>query len=318
MFKDRAKETTNLSLKERLSEWKEKTFTKENAKVFSLDVIWLFIACCISSFAVVSVMIPNGLMTGGITGIVRILQKFVDIDFAVFFYIASAIILVLVAVFLDLKEVRKIILLSVMYPTVLAVFEKIDFSLLSEKDLILAAIMCGVLMGITSGIVFWRGYTFAGNDAIAKILKKWLFPQMSISKLMLALDAIIIISSVFVYDRNIALYALVSQVITTRVIDMVLYGFETRIVQMEIITDKTEELKEFVINEIERGISSTEVCGEYTGKMYKKMIVLCSPRESVLVRRFLAKTDPNAFVTLIRVDTVWGLGSGFKDIDKEN
>ena len=111
---------------------------------------------------------------------------------------------------------------------------------------------------------------------------------------------------------------IVSQVITTRVIDMVLYGFETKIVQMEIITGKEDELKDYVINEIERGLSSTEVCGEYTGKMYKKMIVLCSPRESVLVRRFLAKNDPGAFVTLMRVDTVWGTGSGFKDIDKDN
>ena len=318
MSNDRKDGKKALSLKERFTDWREKTLTKENAKVFSIDVIWLLIACCISSFAVVSVMIPNGLMTGGVTGIVRILQKFIDIDFAVFFYIGSAIILVLVAVFLDLKEMRKILLLSVMYPTVLAVFERLDFSLLSEKDLILAAIMCGVLMGVTSGIVFWRGYSFAGNDAIAKILKKWFFPQMSLSKLMLVLDAVIIISSVFVYDRNIALYALVSQVITTRVIDMVLYGFETRIVQMEILTEKQDELKEFVINELDRGLSSTEVCGEYTGKMYKKMIGLCSPRESVLVRRFLAKNDPDAFVTLMRVDTVWGSGSGFKDIDKEN
>ena len=65
-------------------------------------------------------------------------------------------------------------------------------------------------------------------------------------------------------------------------------------------------------------MSSIEVCGEYTGKTYRKFIVFCSPRESVLVRRFLAKNDPAAFVTLMRVDTVWGLGQGFKNINKEN
>ena len=318
MFKDRKKRGNDISLKSRLTEWKEKTFTRENAKVFSLDMLFMLIACCICAFAVVAVMIPNGLTTGGVTGIIRILQKFVDIDFAVMFYIASGIILVLVAVFLGFREMRNILILSIMYPTVLAVFEQIDFSLLSEKDLILAAILCGVLMGVTSGIVFWRGYSFAGTDAISKILKRYFFPQISVSKLMLALDAVIILSSAIVYDRNIALYALVSQVITTRVIDMVLYGFETRIVQMEIITEKTDELKDYVINEIERGLSSIEVCGEYTGKTYRKFIVFCSPRESVLVRRFLAKNDPSAFVTLMRVDTVWGLGQGFKNINKEN
>ena len=162
----------------------KKKITKENAKGLAVDVFWLFVACCICAYAVVGVMIPNGLMTGGVTGAVRILQKFVDINFSVFFYIGSGIILALVAIFLNFREVRKIIILSVLYPTVLAVFEKFDpvinYSLLSEKDLILAAIMCGVLMGITSGIVFWRGYSFAGTDAIGKILQKKFFRHVDL------------------------------------------------------------------------------------------------------------------------------------------
>lgn len=306
------------TLKDRFLEWKRKTFTKDNVKMFSVDIIFLVIACAVSAFAVVSVMVPNGLTTGGVTGIVRILQKFVDIDFSVLYYIGSGIILLLSLIFLGFREMRKIVILSLLYPTVIAVFEKFDFSLLSEKDLILAAIFCGVLMGISSGIVFWRGYSFAGADAVAKILKKHLFPQMSLSKLMLGIDGIIILSSALVYDRNIALYALVSQVISTRVIDMVLYGFETKIVQMEIITEKPEELKQYVIEELERGVSSEKVTGEYTSQTYRKLVVLCSPRESALIRKFLARHDRNAFVTLLRVDTVWGTGTGFKDIDKDS
>lgn len=306
------------TLKDRFLEWKRKTFTKDNVKMFSVDIIFLVIACAVSAFAVVSVMVPNGLTTGGVTGIVRILQKFVDVDFSVLYYIGSGIILLLSLIFLGFREMRKIVILSLLYPTVIAIFEKFDFSLLSEKDLILAAIFCGVLMGISSGIVFWRGYSFAGADAVAKILKKHLFPQMSLSKLMLGIDGIIILSSALVYDRNIALYALVSQVISTRVIDMVLYGFETKIVQMEIITEKPEELKQYVIEELERGVSSEKVTGEYTKQTHKKLVVLCSPRESALIRKFLARHDRNAFVTLLRVDTVWGTGTGFKDIDKDS
>ena len=73
------------TLKDRFLEWKRKTFTKDNVKMFSVDIIFLVIACAVSAFAVVSVMVPNGLTTGGVTGIVRIIQKFVDIDFSVLY-----------------------------------------------------------------------------------------------------------------------------------------------------------------------------------------------------------------------------------------
>lgn len=172
-------------------------------------------------------------------------------------------------------------------------------------------------MGASTGIVFWRGYAFASTEALAKIFKKNIAPHYSLSKIMLAIDCTIITASAFVFDRNVALYALVSQVICAKMVDAVMYGFETKIVQLDIITRKTEKLTEYVINDLERGVSSTDVCGEYTKNHYRKLNILCSPRESILIRRFLAREDPAALVTVFRVDTVWGTGQGFHDIDNE-
>lgn len=296
---------------------KVKKITKERVKNIAIDLFFLIVGCSLGAFSLTAVLIPNGLTSGGLTGIVRIVQKVVPIDFSILFYGGSFIILILVFIFLGFKEVKKILLMTFLYPAVLMVFEQIPFHLLEEKDIILAAIFCGVFSGACTGIVFWRGYSFCGTDALAKILKKKLFPEISLSQLLLCLDAVIIICSAFVFGRNIALYALVTQVIVAKTIDFVMFGFETKIVQMEIITKEPAEIAHYIMKEINRGVTEMTVMGSYTKQENTKLITLCSPRESALIKRFVASHDKNAFVTVIQINNVWGNGEGFGDIEKE-
>lgn len=279
-----------------------------------VDYFFLIIACVIGAFSTTAVMIPNGLTCGGLTGLVRILQSFVEIDFSVAYYAGAVMILGIVSVTIGIKEAKKILVLSLLYPAVLVVMESIPFALLEEKDVILAAIFCGVFSGVCNGIVFWRGYAFCGTESIAKIMKKRIAPQMDISKILLALDAVIIIISAFIFGRNIALYALVTQFIASKLVDFIMYGFETKIVQLNIITSKPNEIADFAMETLDRGVSSRTIIGEYTQEEKKQIVLLCSPRESMLVKRFLAHHDPKAFVTVVHVDTVWGYGKGFTSI----
>lgn len=302
----------------KLKTWKENTFTKENIKGFFTDFIILLIGCCISSFSVQGVLIPNGLTSGGVTGIIRMIQHFVDVNYSSLYWVASAIVLILVAVFMGLKELRKIIFLAILYPIVLSVFEMLPIRLLETKDVMLAAIFCGVFNGIWIGLVFWRGYASAGMDAIAKIIRKKFLPSVSPSKILLAIEVIVIGSSALVFDRNIALYALITQVITTKVSEMVMFGFESKIVQLTILTVGREEIIDYITNTLHRGVTSTEVKGEFSNRKMKQLILLCSPRESILIRKKLAKIDPHAFITMTKVETVWGgTGKGFSDLDEQ-
>ena len=232
------------------------------------------------------------------------------------YYAGACIILIVVVVTLGFKEAQKVLIVTLMYPAIVMVFERFNFSLLEEKDLILAAIFCGVFSGACSGIVFWRGYAFCGTESIAKIIKQKLIPQADISKILLVIDGMIIIASAFIYGKNIALYALVTQFIISKMVDYIIYGMETKIVQLNIITNRGEELSEYVMYELNRGVSSRTVIGEYTGQERRELVILCSPRESILIKRFLAQTDRTAFVTVLHVDTVWGEGKGFSSIEK--
>lgn len=290
---------------------------KTRIKNFSVDLLLLIFASAIGAYSTVSVMIPYGLTSGGLTGIVRILQSNVNVSFSLMFYAGSALILILVALTLGFREVRKILLLSIIYPAVLMVFEAIKLPFLEDQDLFLAVIFCGVFNGICTGIIFWRGYSFAGTDAISKVIRKKFLPHISQSKILMGVDAFIILASAFVFGINIALYALITQVVVSKTIDFVLYGFESKIVQMEIITTRTDELVEFIMKDIGRGVSIHKVEGGYTRATRDQLRLLCSPRESIIVKRGIAKIDPEAFVTLMQVDNVWGFGKGFGDIHKE-
>lgn len=292
-------------------------WTKDRIKTLIVDVILVFIACLLGGFATVSILLPNGLSSGGLTGVVRILQNFIPLDFSIMYYIGAVGILLICLITMGVREAKKIVLMSIMYPTVILFLERMNFQLLDEKDLTLAAIYCGVFAGICSGIAFSRGYSSGGSDTVAKIIQKCLFPHVSLSKILMAIDAAIIVVSGFVFGRNIALYALITTVIISKTIDFVLFGLANKIVRVSIITDKPEEISDYIMTEMYRGVSIEKIVGAYSGKEKQKLVVLCSPREGLRIRQYVAKEDEKALITMVHMDGVWGNGSGFNDIDKE-
>ena len=284
---------------------------------FLVDLFFLLAACCTGAYATTAVMLPNGLTSGGLTGIVRILQTFLPLEFSVMYYALAILIWIVVVLLLGMDEGKKVLVVTLLYPAVLVVFERLNFQLLEEKDVILAAIFCGVFSGVCNGLVFWRGYSFCGTESVAKIIKRKLLPHVDISKILLLLDGIIIVLSAFIFGRNIALYALVTQFIGSKMVDFIMYGFETKIVQMQIITSQNEAVADYIIHQIQRGVSSYDIVGEYTGQHRKQLIVLCSPRESMVIKKYLMDVDPSAFVAVMQVNTVWGEGRGFTDMYDE-
>lgn len=291
--------------------------TKEKLKNWAIDGFFIVVGCAMGAFSSIGILIPNGLSSGGITGICRILQGPTGISFSILYYAMAFLILIICAIMLGIGEAKKIVLLSIIYPAFLFLFERVNISLLEEKDVILAAIYCGVFAGVSIGLLFTRGYSMGGTDTVAKIVQQKFLPHVGISKILLVIDAIIIAASGVFFGRNIALYALVTQIIFSRVVEYVMYGFETKVVQLEIITKKYDEVVNYILHEIKRGVSNVIVIGEYTQMPRKKIVTLCSPRESMLIKQYVSRMDTNAFVTVIRVETVWGTGAGFIGLTDE-
>ena len=92
------------------------------------DMFFLLLACIVGAFSTTAVMIPNGLTSGGLTGIVRIFQSFVDINFSLLYYALAILIWIVVIIMMGAKEAKKVLIVTIMYPAVLMVFAKFIFN----------------------------------------------------------------------------------------------------------------------------------------------------------------------------------------------
>ncbi len=290
---------------------------KRNINKIIFDYFFIIIGCSLISFAITSILTPNGLITGGITGISIMLQKFMYIKYTYIYYALSILVLLSALVLMGKREAGKILLLSVFFPLILILFEAISFDFV-ENDMILASIYYGVIGGVGTGLILKRGFSFGGTDTIAKIVHRRVFPFISISQILMSIDITIILASAFVYDRTTALYAVLTQIVYMKAIDIVLFGFGSKKVKIEIISEKTDEISEYIINSVKKGITTNEIKGGYTNQKRIKIVSICSPRESMLIKSYVAGIDPDAFVDVVMLASAWGKGTGFDSLVDEN
>lgn len=282
------------------------------------EVALAILAVVIGSLGTVAIMLPNGLTFGGITGIARIIQYYTNWNYSLIYYALALTVTAIVWIFLGFREVRKILLMSLTYPLVMFIIEMKGIVLVRSSDLFLVAVFTGVVFGVSNGLTFKAGFSSGGTDSLAKVIKyRWL-PHLGINDITFAINALIVLISAFVFGINIALYAVIIIYISMKVGEAVMFGFSDKIVELDIIPGDAEALTEFIMHELGRGVSSIEVTGEYTGDRRKQLKILCSPRESFLIKRHLAKNDPKSFVSVISVKSVWGRGRGFSDINDLN
>ena len=141
-------------MNKKTEEKKKKILTVANSKNFGIDLIFILAAAVIGSYSTIAVMIPNGMMSGGLSGGVRLIQNFVHLNFSTIYYMVAAMILLIMWVGIGFKYVKRAVLVSIIYPSVMAVIERFDMALLESRDLILAAVFLGVFQGISTGLVF--------------------------------------------------------------------------------------------------------------------------------------------------------------------
>jgi uncharacterized membrane-anchored protein YitT (DUF2179 family) len=289
---------------------------KNDLNKSAMDFLFVAIGSILIAFAITSILKPNGLITGGITGISIILEKLIHIKYTYIYYVLSILVLGVAWISMGKREGLKIITMSIIFPFVLIVFERINFCFI-RNDMMLASVYFGLICGIGSGLVLKRGYSMGGSDTIAKILHHRIFTFVSISEILLCIDGILIASSAIVYNLNTALYAIISQIIVVIMIDTVMFGFGSKKVKLEIISNHHKDITEYIIHSIKRGVTSYEVKGGYKNLARLKLLTICSPRESMLIKRYIAQIDPDAFVDVLPVISVWGKGVGFDSLSGE-
>jgi uncharacterized membrane-anchored protein YitT (DUF2179 family) len=177
-------------------------------------------------------------------------------------------------------------------------------------DLLLSSIFGGVLIGFGLGLIFKSKATSGGSDIIAMIIAK--YTRLPLGQLMIYVDsAIVLIALAAFQDWKIPLYSWIVIYITGKVIDMTIQGVSYD-KTLFIISDRYNEIRDKLINDIDRGGTMINGVGMYKGQEKKIIFTNVSRREVHMIRDFIEEIDPNAFITVIDANEI--LGNGFKPL----
>ncbi len=218
---------------------------------------------------------PNSLAPGGITGIAIILNRLFGIETG----------------YLDVThqhtdptdrylEIRIAVYFVTIYCTAMT---SLFTNLLTPvgavtTDPLLASLTGSALMAVSMGWVFKAGSTTGGTDIIIKLLRLK-FPYLKTGALFFLTDVVIVIASAFVF-RNIdkALYAGIVVIITSVVLDVVLYGRdEAKLIY--IISDHAEKIAGRLLEELDIGVTYVQGSGAYSGK--EKSVIMCAMKKNI-------------------------------------
>lgn len=280
------------------------------------ETLIILISAFLGSSVQIFVMIPNGMTSGGMPGIARLITHFFPWSYSLVYYTLSMAVIIIAYFAMGKAEVRRIIALGLTYPVMLFIFEHIDYEFLSSPDPFLASILIGLFYGIATGVGYTGGYSSGGTDTLARVIKFRLFNHLHTADIQMAMDVTIIAISAFVFDTNIAMYAIVTAVVAAKVISAITVGYGGRFVQFDIITsskDKREQITEYILNELNRAVTTHVSRGEYTKEERRTVSVICTPAESVKLKNYVASADPDAFATVMSLTNVWG--KRFQDIN---
>ncbi len=188
---------------------------------------------------------------------------------------------------------------------------------LLANDFLFMVLIGATLLGIGLGIVFKFQGTTGGTDIVAAILHKRFHLKQGMAILLLDMIVIVIAGIAIEYKSlpmdkptlMLVLYALFFGVVSARIIDIILDGFDYAR-QAYIVSDKSEEIAKKIISDLSRGATAIKTRGLYKDVDREMITTIVTLRELGKLTEIIKSIDPDAFVVINNVHEV--LGEGFR------
>ncbi|MCR4680033.1 MAG: YitT family protein [Bacteroidales bacterium] len=180
-------------------------------------------------------------------------------------------------------------------------------------DYFLNTVAGGVIYGIAIGLIFKSGATSGGSDIISMILHK--YTKISLGTLVLIVDSCITLTTLIAFKQiRLPIYSIILIAIESKVIDLIVDGIKSY-KTVFIVTDKIEEVREFILHDMKRGGTTFAGTGLYQGAERKMIYVTLDRSDLIKLKSNLRLLDPQAFVNVIESSEIMGLG--FKALPEE-
>lgn len=283
---------------------KNKNLKIDNTKSYFKRIIEFLIGCFIVSFAYNIFIASNNLVPGGVGGIAVILDNLFGIRPSTVIIIANIFLLVLSLILLDRNKTRASLLGTILFPVFVRLTENLNVWLqIDTSQVLLSALMGGILFGFGAGIVFRAGFTMGGTDIINQIISK--YAKVSLGKSMLMSDGLIVLSSAIFFGMNSMMYSIIILYCISLIADRVMLGISDN-KNFFIITDKDDEIKEYILKTLGHGVTIFKAKGGYKKEKENVLMAILPTSDYYKLREGIKEIDQDAFYIITDTYQVFG------------
>lgn len=293
----------------------------KNTKLYTdiKEYIIMTLAVMVYSLTWECFMVPNEMASGGMTGLCTIIQYATDgaipvsLSYGVINVVLLLVAFAVMGASFGVRTIYCIALSTVMFE----VFGSMEFLhatpghffFVQEKFLI--PVIAGILEGIALGVVFRMGGSTGGTDIIALFVNKY-WP-VSPGKVFLYCDLVIISAILLLPGRHFAdmIYGYLMMIGSTAMVDYVMVGKKSS-VQLLVFSDNYEEIADYIINVLDRGVTVLRAQGWFTKAEKDVLLIISSRNQLHEITRIVKEMDPKAFVSVTQTHSVYG--EGFEEI----
>ncbi|MCI8605795.1 MAG: YitT family protein [Hungatella sp.] len=273
------------------------------------SIFWILVGNTMYALAITIFILPNGLITGGTTGLALFFYHQFGVPLQGFVTVFNVVMFVLGAAVLGKKFALTTVISTFYYPFILSVFQSLPALGKVTEDNLLAVIFSGLLIGAGIGVVIRAGASTGGMDIPPLVLNKKM--GLPVSMTMNGMDTAILLLQIVFTDKEMVLYGILLVLVYTSVLNRVLLLGQAKM-QVKIVTERYEEINQAIARDLDRGVT---LFRSRTGHLKRDGYVVMSVvnnRELVQLNQLIQKIDPQAFIVIHQVNEVRGRGFTLK------
>lgn len=274
-------------------------------------ILRILIGNFILAVVVNMLVVPSQFISGGSTGLALIVAHLFHTPFSYTVAIINVVMFILGYLALGKKFAATTLLSTIIYPIFISLTSFLnDVQLVSDP--LIAAIMAGVGMGFSLGIVIESGASTGGLDIPPIILERKFGWNVS---LVMNLQDLLILTYQITYSSPAQIICgLTILGVTALIMNQVLTLGKSSL-QIMIMSEKYEQLRILFIHDLDKGATLFSIEGGFTQKEKKAVCVLVPRKELYSIQQEVSRIDPKAFMIVSKVQEVRGLG--FKPLKKK-
>lgn len=281
-----------------------KIFNEVNHKNIVKRASEFVIGCLIISISYNIFIVPNKLVPGGVGGLAIIINNLFGLDNSLVILCLDIFLLILSYILLGKDKTRASILGSVLFPIFVKLTENINVWLqIDTSQVLLSAIIGGVIYGFGAGLVFRAGFTTGGTDIVNQIISK--YGKISLGNSMLYSDGLIVLMSGIFFGINSVMYSILILYIISLIADRVVLGISDSKV-FYIVTDKEEEVKEYIMEALGHGVTIFSARGGNKREKENVLMTVLPTNDYFELKEGIKSIDQEAFFIITDTYEVFG------------